>query len=106
MYHQAGLQHKQILLKKVADTSINLFAATAASHYAASREVSQKSLSKELAEFFLYDTQENIHPTSSLAQSIFTKYDSKVYKIVKRILNGEAEWLEDGIIKNLNNRSS
>lgn len=106
MYYQASLQHKQLLLKKVADTSINLFAATAASHYTASREVSGKPLSGELAEFFVNDTQKSIHPSSSLTKSIFNTYDTRVYKIVKRILNGEGEWLEDGIIKNLNNRPS
>lgn len=100
MYHQTALQHKQLLLKKLVDTSITVFAAKAVSSYVASAQICGKHLSRELAEFFCDDVKKRIRPPSSLRKTIFTKADTKVYKIVKRILRGEAEWLEEGITKN------
>ena len=100
MYYQTALQHKQLLLKKLVDASINLFAAAVASTYATSAQVTEKPLSRELADFFCHDAKKTIQPASSLRKNIFNKDDTRVYKIVKRILKGEAEWLEEGIIKN------
>lgn len=97
--HQEKLQNKQLLLKELIDSSFNLFAMTSVLFYASTPRILEKPLSPELAGYFYRQTLKEMQPISSLAGRVKKSDDNRVYTIVKRILMGEADWLEEGIIK-------
>lgn len=87
--YQAGLDKKQIIVADFVNRAMNLFAMSLAISYADLNK--NKPLAKELADYFCWSIRKPAH-----------KHNHKVvYKLSKRIMAGEARWLEEGIVSAL-----
>ncbi len=98
--HQEKLRVKQIVLKELVDFSLWLFAVSSLAWYASLPEIQKRPLSNELAQFFFQEARDAMYPKHSLAErALKSTKDSDIYEIVKNILDGKADWLEEGILK-------
>jgi hypothetical protein len=98
--HRQKLATKQMLMKRFVKAGMHLYAIETAVWYASQPAIAGKPLSTELLNMFCSRLKEDFEPTPLL--SIGTSYwddDSAVYRLSKAILAGEAEWLENGILK-------
>jgi len=99
LYHRQKLQNKQLLLQGLVDNSLWLFAMSATLWYASQPEMRNKPGIRELVDYFCGDMERWLHPPSSFTQRIRRhKQDTNVYRLSKRIMNGDYVWLEDGIL--------
>lgn len=92
--YRQGMQFKQLAIKRLVDTALDLFSMTAALTYA--DEFPERGLIKDLADYFFEDAKRRINGQGSLVTS--DPADDKVYKLAKKIMDGKAKWLEEGII--------
>lgn len=99
MKHRQKLAVNQLVGKELIDPSLSLFALSILFWYAALPEIRERPLVPELVQFFFDEALEDLYPRSFSEKTVGNSKDSEVYRIVKRILEGEADWLEDGIIK-------
>ncbi len=98
--HKKKLEVKQLILKEFIDESMLLFALSALIWYVSLPEVEKRPLAIELAKFFAREVVEKISPPATLKErTLKSTKDSEVYALAKRLLAGDAEWLEDGIMK-------
>lgn len=99
--HREKLQVKQLVIKDLVDFSLELFAISSLAWYASLPEIQKRPLSRELATFFFHEARSALYPPhySLEKRALENTTDSDVYEIVKQILDGKADWLEEGIIK-------
>lgn len=101
--HRQSLHHKQLLLQDIVDGSLALFPMAATIWYASRREMRAKPGIKTLADYLCQDMAGRLHPEATRAGR-HTK-DADVYRLSKAIMNGEYDWLEDGILPLLGNET-
>lgn len=98
--YRERLVPKQILMTRFVKASMNLFAMEAAVWYASQPEIKRNSLAEGLLQHFCSQLREEFDPTPLLSMhSPSSKDDTIVYRLAREILTGQADWLEDGIIK-------
>ena len=97
--HRQNLHHKQLLLQHLVNDSLCLFPMAAIIWYASRPEMRTKPGIFDLATYFCQDMAEQLYPASSPTGRIRGHMkDTTVYNLAKRIMNGEYEWIEDGIV--------
>ncbi|HEY6085353.1 MAG TPA: hypothetical protein VIU63_08135, partial [Nitrospira sp.] len=102
--HRQGLHHKQLLLQHLVNDSLSLFPMAATLWFASQPEMRTKPGILELASYFCQEMADHLHPPSSLAGRIRRhKKDTVVYRLSRKIMNGEYAWLEEGILPCLRN---
>ncbi len=98
--HRQKLAHKQLLMKRLVKASMHLLSIEAIVWYGSQKEIKEKELAQSLITYFCSRVKEDFHPTPLLSsRTSFWDDDTTVYRLAKEILSGQAEWLEDGIIK-------
>lgn len=105
--HRQNLHYKQLLLSHLVNDSLFLFPMAATLWYASQPEMRTKPGIAELADYFCRDMAEKLYPASSpIARIRGHRKDRTVYSIAKKIMQGEYEWLEEGILPLVENRGS
>lgn len=97
--HRHGLARKQRLVTRLVNAGMYLFAGQALVWYASQPELRDKRLCQNLATDFCARVAEAFNPTPLL--SLRTPQwddDTRVFRLAKDILAGQAEWLEEGMI--------
>jgi alkylation response protein AidB-like acyl-CoA dehydrogenase len=99
-HHRQRLAPKQLLMKRLVQASMNLFAMEAMLWYGSQKEIQEREMSQSLLTYFCSRVKEEFEPTPLLSlRTSFWNDDTTVYCLAKDILSGKAEWLEDGIVK-------
>lgn len=97
--HRQRLQHKQLLLQGLVNDSLWLFSMAATVWYVSQESIRTKPGSRALCEYLCQDMAEKLSPHSSPARrSHGRNKDTAVYKLARRIMDGEYAWLEEGIV--------
>lgn len=98
--HRQKLVPKQLLLKRLVQAGMDLFALEALLWYASQKEIKDRALVPALVADFGSRVREAFHPTPLLSlRTAPWNDDATVYQLAKDILAGKAAWLEEGIIK-------
>lgn len=98
--HRQGLVVKQLLMKRLIKAGMDLFSLEALIWYASQKEIIGKALVQPLVAYFGARVKEEFDPTPLLSMRMsFWNDDDRVYRTAKDILSGQADWLEEGIIK-------
>lgn len=95
--YQQGLEKKQRILGRLMDIGTELFAMAATCSYAAMlfKEKPQDSSSVELAEFFCKLSKRRIDQSF---KELGSNDDHSANKTTQTVLDGDLEWLEEGVI--------
>lgn len=97
--HRQKLHYKQLLLQQLVNDSLLLFPMAAMIWYASQPEMRSKPGILDLAAYFCHDAADKLYPASGLAKRIRGhSKDTIVYGLAGRIMSGEYEWLEEGIV--------
>jgi alkylation response protein AidB-like acyl-CoA dehydrogenase len=97
--HRQSLHHKQLLLQQLVNDSLFLLPMAAMIWYASRPEMRTKPGILNLATYFCQDMTDRLYPPSSPARRILgNKKDTIVYNLSKKIMSGEYDWLEEGIV--------
>lgn len=98
--HRRGLARKQLLLTRLVKAGMDLFAVEALLWYRSQQEIRDKDHSRGLAAYFCsrIGAEFNPAPLLSMRTTVWDD-DAEVYRMAKAILSGQAEWLEEGIIR-------
>lgn len=98
MRHGKGLEKKQLLLGRLMDVGVELFAMSATCSYAKHMQTINPSDTSyaELANFFCAQSKTRI---ASHFHSLKSNNDYKSDQVAKHLLDGKFLWLEDGIIE-------
>ncbi len=97
--HQGKLQNKQGFLFRLVDIANELFAMAASVARAqsmADRGDSAAGAARELADLFCRDTRRKVN---QLFRLLWSNDDAFKYCVGQRVLSGQHEWLESGILK-------
>lgn len=98
--HRQKLVPKQLLMKRLIQAGMDLFALEALLWYASQKEIKDRALAPSLVADFGSRVCEAFHPTPLLSlRTLPWNDDTTVYRLAKDILAGKAAWLEEGIIK-------
>jgi hypothetical protein len=97
MLYQQGLERKQRLLARVVNIGTDLFAIAATCSHAAALVAKDPSNRSpiDLADHFCRDARGRIRKQF---KGIFRNRDAASYALSRKMLAGEYQWLEDGII--------
>lgn len=90
--HRQSLQKKQLVLGRLVDCGAELFAMTAV---IARASTDDKPQAAELADLFCRLSRRRLR---QLRRDLYCNDDRRLRPLVKKILNGEAAWLEDNIV--------
>lgn len=100
MRYKKNLEREQLILAGFVDHALALFEMAVVLSYTIAH--SDKPLALELAEYFCETRMEKIYPPGLSGKRFmqWAKNGSRrhLYRLVKGIMAGEAEWLEDGIV--------
>jgi alkylation response protein AidB-like acyl-CoA dehydrogenase len=94
--HQQSLQHKQLLLQDIVDDSLALFPMAAIIWYASRPEMRARPGIQALVDYFCQDMADRLNPEAKRISR--HKKDTAVFRLSKAIMNGEYDWLEEGIV--------
>jgi hypothetical protein len=95
VFYQRRLVKKQLVMARLADTAMELFAISAACSYASARPETV-----ELADYFCWEARKRLQPPSNLWQQIFLDPNrDSTWRIAQQILENKYAELEEGIIK-------
>ena len=94
--HRQSLHHKQLLLQDIVERSLALFPMAATIWYASRPSMRGKPGIQALAGYFCQEMADRLYPEAAAASR--HRKDSDVYRLSKAIMNGEYDWLEDGIL--------
>jgi hypothetical protein len=98
--HRHKLIPKQLLITRLVQAGLGLFALEALLWYASQNAIKDRALVPSLVTDFGSRVQEAFDPTPLLSARIPSwNHDTTVFRLAKSILAGEAAWLEEGIIK-------
>lgn len=98
--HRQKLVPKQLLMKRLIQAGMDLFALEALLWYVSRKEVGDRALVPSLVADFGSRVREAFHPMPLLSlRTAPWNDDTTVYWLAKDILVGKAAWLEEGIIK-------
>ncbi len=98
--HRGGLARKQLLLTRLVKASMHLFAVETLLWYKSQKELQDREHSQSLVTYFCSRIKAEFNPAPLL--SIRTSSwddDASLYRLAKAILSGQADWLEEGIIR-------
>jgi hypothetical protein len=98
LYHRQRLHNKQLLLQSLVDDSLWIFAMAATIWYASQPETRDKPGIRELVDYFCREMESRLHPSSLTERRRRHEKDGAVYRLSKRIMNGDYAWLEEGIL--------
>jgi len=99
MKYGAGLERKQIVVKRIVGRAMDYFLMAVALKEAEAKK--EFPLAKELADYFCEGIRrEHMKEENSLRWNLFGEHNM-VLPLAKRIVAGEAAWLEEGIISTL-----
>jgi alkylation response protein AidB-like acyl-CoA dehydrogenase len=94
--HRQSLHHKQLLLQNIVDDSLALFSMAATIWYASRPDMRTKHGIRALADYFCQDMADHLNPEAKRISR--HNKDAGVSRLSKAIMNGEYEWLEEGIV--------
>ncbi|MDP7134492.1 MAG: acyl-CoA dehydrogenase family protein, partial [Planctomycetota bacterium] len=97
MRHQAGLEHKQILLARIVDIGADLFSMTA-SIANAERMLEAKPDDRTPAALADAFCRQATRRVKEKFRALFNNDDAREYRLAREVLKGDMEWLEDGIV--------
>ena len=97
MRHQAGLEHKQILLARIVDIGADLFS-MAASIANAERMLEAKPDDRTPAALADAFCRQATRRVKEKFRALFNNDDAREYRLAREVLKGDMEWLEDGIV--------
>ncbi|OGN08089.1 MAG: hypothetical protein A2750_01395 [Candidatus Yanofskybacteria bacterium RIFCSPHIGHO2_01_FULL_45_42] len=97
--YQAGLQKKQLVIDQVVARALNLFLMAVSLAYAEARK--DQPFAKELADYFCATIREEMAGQKWTTSWLLQGSHLKIEILAKRIMDGEAKWLEEGIISML-----
>jgi hypothetical protein len=90
--HGQGLQKRQLLLARLVDVGVELFAMAAVLSRAASPQAPAGA--QELADLFCRQARRRI---SHLRRALHRNDDGRAYALARGVLDGEYTWLEENI---------
>ena len=95
-----GLAKKQLLMTRLVKAGLHLFAVETMLWYKSQQELRDKAHVQSLVTYFCSRIRSEFNPAPllSLRTSPWND-DASLYPVAKAILSGEAEWLEEGIIR-------
>jgi alkylation response protein AidB-like acyl-CoA dehydrogenase len=91
--HGQGLQRKQMVLARLVDVGVELFAMGAVLSRAGGPQA--PSGAEELADLFCRQARRRI---GSLRRAVYGNDDRRVYDLSRKVLEGEFPWLEENIL--------
>jgi hypothetical protein len=91
--HGQGLQKKQMVLARLVDVGVELFAMGAVLSRAGGPQA--PSGAGELADLFCRQARRRI---GSLRRAVYGNDDRRVYDLSRKVLEGEFPWLEENIL--------
>jgi len=98
--HRRGLARKQLLLTRLVKAGMHLFAVESLLWYKSQQELRDKAHAQSLVTYFCSRIKTEFNPPPLL--SMWTSWwddDAGQYRLAKTILSGQADWLEEGIIR-------
>ena len=98
-YRMTGLQKKQLVVGQLVARVYNLFLMALVLSYAEARN--DKPLAKELADYFCLTVREEMTGAKWTTDWLLNGSHGRVDELAKRLMEGEAKWLEEGIISAL-----
>jgi hypothetical protein len=102
--YQAGLEQKQAVLGRIVDIGSELFAISATIAYADTikREQPERGESAyALADLFAKQARRRVE---DLFEAVWSNDDDANYRTAQRVLEGDFEWLEEGILEQSGDR--
>lgn len=93
--YQTSLEKKQLVVAELVRRAFSLFEMSCAISYAMSCK--NKPLALQLTDYFCWKKREELYPRGFVRWALFGSHKN-VYKLAKQIMEGEAVWLEEGII--------
>ncbi len=95
-----GLAKKQLLMTRLVKAGLHLFAVETLLWYKSQQEIRDQAHMQSLVAYFCSRIQSEFTPAPLLSlRTSFWNDDASVYPVAKAILSGEADWLEEGIIR-------
>lgn len=97
--YRQTLHNKQVLLQGLVDDGLRIFPMAATLWFASQPEIRNKAGIQELVHYFCQDMADRLNTSSSRRRRLLAhNKDRSVYHISRRILSGEYDWLEEGIV--------
>ncbi|MBU0580388.1 MAG: DNA polymerase II, partial [Candidatus Margulisbacteria bacterium] len=96
--HQIKLEKKELLLGRLVDIAVELFAISATVSRALNMMKNDKENAKAIyatAKTYIDLAKEKIN---SYFEQIYINNDAKNYKYARKVLDGEMKWMEDGVV--------
>lgn len=98
--HRRGLARKQLLLTRLVKAGMHLFAVESLLWYKSQQEVRDKAHAQSLVTCFCSRIKAEFNPPPLLSMRTSSwDDDAGLYRLAKTILSGQADWLEEGIIR-------
>jgi alkylation response protein AidB-like acyl-CoA dehydrogenase len=91
--HGQGLQRKQMVLARLVDVGVELFAVGAVLSRAAGQQAPSGAV--DLADLFCRQARRRI---GRLRRAVYCNDDRRVYDLSRKVLEGEFPWLEENIL--------
>lgn len=97
--YQAKLEQKQAVLFRLVDVGVDLFAMSATISYATSLAKNAESANAiELADVFCREARLRIKRNF---QTLFRNHDDRAYRLSRKLLEGEYQWLEGRLVEGM-----
>ncbi|MBI4002815.1 MAG: acyl-CoA dehydrogenase family protein [Nitrospira defluvii] len=98
--HQQGLARKQLLMTRLVKAGLHLFAVETLLWYKSQQEIRDKEHVQSLVTYFCSRIKSEFNPAPLLSlRTSSWNADASLYPVAKAILSGQADWLEEGIIR-------
>jgi alkylation response protein AidB-like acyl-CoA dehydrogenase len=98
MRYQAKLEKKQMVLNRIVDIGVELFAMSATISYATMLAKQGQKNALQLADAFCHESRTKVE---FLFDTLFDNHDDLNYKLVSDILKGEYEWFEGQLVQGI-----
>lgn len=95
-----GLARKQLLVNRLVTAGMHLFAVETLLWYKSRQELRDMAHIQSLVTYFCSRVKAEFNPTPLLSLRVSSwNDDANLYPVAQAILSGQAEWLEEGIIR-------
>ena len=95
MYYQAKMEYKELVMERIANRGMDLFEMSLVLSWAETHP--NRPMIKELADYYCQQKREKLCP-SSFTRWVMKGSHNRTYDLAVRIMDGEAPWLNDGIL--------